>query len=458
MPRMHKPRHHGVVPLRGIDHVPCSVYENQKRRFGRLFPNLPALNLPEDVLKKISDSMTEPKDDPQNDSPSIPAGFTFLGQFIDHDVTLDVVSSLDAQADPTAIENARTPLVELDSVYLQGLEASPYLYNQEEGHEGEMLTGTADNPDDLPRNSQGRALIGDFRNDENTFLSQLQLAFLRFHNAVIRLLRQGKVQCPRQFEDDFREAQRLVRWHYQWIVVNEYLPLIVDGQVLKSIWTEGLKLFDVRTPFMPVEFSVAAFRYGHTQIRSRYDVNEKVRGIEIFAHKEGERGLTSFQPLPKEFVVDWRLFFNFGKGRPQMARRLDTRLASEVQPLPAAVAANPGELALRNMLRAQAFQLPSGEAVACRLGLDPIPARQIGTGQEQNPLWFYILKEAELNKEDKLGAVGGRLVAETLIGLIQCDPLSYLSVAPCWKPCLPTGRDREFAMTDLISLAERFGK
>jgi hypothetical protein len=446
-------KHHGVGTLRGIEHVPCSPFQ-RKERFGRLFPNLPGLSLDQEILLKLANSMEEKSDKPSGDSPTIPAGFTFFGQFVDHDITLDTTSSLERQNDPEAIRNFRTPLLELDSVYGSGPEATPYLYDQE--REGHLLTGNNDgNPEDLPRNKQGVALIGDPRNDENGILSQLQLGFLKFHNVVFELVEKGKLKCTRYFDDDFREAQRLVRWHYQWIVVNEFLPLIIDRKVLRRIW-KGLHCYQWDTePFIPVEFAVAAYRFGHSQVRSKYVVNDKSGKRDLF--RPPASGLTAFEPVPPELVVDWKHFFEIGGSKPQASRKIDTLVAKELFQLPF-IPPDGGRnsLPFRNLLRGESFALPSGEAVACALGVDPLSPRELGIrrfGIEQTPLWFYILKEAECNAEDKLGEVGGTIVGEVFVGMLKGDSQSYLRVAPCWKPCLPAKKKGDFTLADLLVLA-----
>ncbi len=444
-----RPKHHGVASLRGIDHVPCSA-SHQPGRFGRLFGALPALTLERKVLEELAKSMRE--EGGSGGDSDTPAGFTFLGQFIDHDITLDTTSSLDSQSDPAAVRNMRTPTLELDSVYRGGPEADPMLYDQT--REGRLFTGTRENPDDLARNNQGTALIGDPRNDENGLISQLHLGFMRFHNGVMALLEDGKVKGPRYYDDDFREAQRLVRWHYQWIIVNEFLPFIVDRKVLTSIERDGFTIYNRTTPFIPVEFSVAAYRFGHSQVRNSYLVNREVGELNLFRPP----GLTSFGPVPPSNVVDWRHFFEFGKIKPQRSRLIDTKLATELFDLPFVPDSDVPALPMRNLLRGQTFSLPSGEAVACRMGVEPIPTPKFGTGLEQNPLWFYCLREAEINREDRLGEVGGRIVAETLLGLLHTDPNSYVSLAKCWRPTLPTGRDGEFGMSDLLRIAYRHGR
>ncbi|MEM9291685.1 MAG: heme peroxidase family protein [Acidobacteriota bacterium] len=400
--------------------------------------------------------MSEKKDGKNRQSPDVPAGFTFLGQFIDHDITLDTTSSLERQNDPEATRNFRTPVLELDSVYGQGPEASPFLYDQ--AQPGHLLVGNDTNPDDLPRNSQNVALIGDPRNDENGLIAQLHLAFLRFHNKVYDLVKADKVDGLRYYEDDFEEAQRLVRWHYQWIIVHEYLPKIIQQKVLDKVWAQGPKSFHWKIePFMPVEFSVAAFRFGHSQIRSQYQVNDDQPIVDLFPRDPNIPHLSSFAPVPTDLVVDWRHFFDFQTNpKPQLGRRIDTKVAAAVFNLPFVNDGRPS-LPLRNLLRSQSFELPSGEAVAHAFDEIPLTPVQLGTdvlGIEQTPLWFYLLKEAELLPEDRLGPVGGGIVAQTFLGLLKGDSRSYLRVAPGFTPLLPSKTPHDFTIADLITLAE----
>jgi hypothetical protein len=216
-------------------------------------------------------------------NPDLTAGMTFFGQFLDHDVTFDPTSSLERQQDPEAVMNFRTPAPELDSVYGSGPGASPHLYDQSVTGKGikllvEDIPGSAAKSRggvpqfDVPRNAQGTALLGDPRNDENLIVSQLQLAFLKFHNAVVdHVVATTGLANPHEV---FAEAQRLVRWHYQWIVVHEFLPKTVGQPMVDSILTQGRQFYNWRhTPFIPVEFSVCACRFGHSQVRPSYRAN-----------------------------------------------------------------------------------------------------------------------------------------------------------------------------------------
>ncbi len=438
---------HGVYALRD------SYGSQQQGKFGRLFPNLPAHqpNRHDLIALGLKDGpMDEGNSDPRPDSTKIPAGFTFLGQFVDHDITFDPTSSLERQNDPTAVRNFRTPLLELDCVYGSGPGASPYLYDRDDPTK--LLVGTPQNPDDLPRNGQDTALIGDPRNDENLIVSQLQLAFLKLHNAVVDYLRAQGVASQQVFE----EAQRLVRWHYQWIVAHEFLPLTIGRDLVDEILRDGPRYYHPGSrPFIPVEFSVAAYRFGHSQVRAVYKINQRITE-ELF-------DLPFFSPIQPDQVIDWTNFFHIASSNPpQYSRQIDaklTRTLLDLQP-PIVSPDAPAErrsLAVRNLLRGASFNLPSGQTVAKAMGLRPLSDEEleltaIDGFKGAAPLWFYILKEAEVQTGgERLGQVGGRIVGEVLLGLLQADPLSYFNLEPRWQPdpnIAPDGR-----LVDLLKFA-----
>ena len=473
--------HHGQLYLR--DQVPPRSTFYDKGKFGRLFPALPPFatdnpSVRESLLELgkpggIMDAhdVLPPTDpltpNPNNkDNPNQTAGFTFLGQFLDHDLTLDTASSLERQTDPEAISNFRTPLFELDNVYGSGRAASPQLYDQKSPGAAKMLLD-AGFPKDLPRNSQGTAIIGDPRNDENLIVSQLHLAMLKFHNAVLDHVMAHGITNP---NEAFDEAQRLVRWHYQWIIVHEFLPKTVGNTIVKDVLDKGRKFYKWNNdPFIPVEFSVAAYRFGHSQVRPGYIAN--------FAGDNGKpftRHL--FNPLldpeaadpedlrggkraPRRFI-DWPTFFDMGDGRVKPNKRIDTTLSTTLFQLPFTgpnLPGNPSSLAQRNLLRHLTFGLPSGQAIAKAMGIKPLTEDELAPLKpldlhKRTPLWYYILREAEVKKDGKtLGPTGGRIVAEVFLGILQGDRLSYLRQDPEWTPTL--GHKDDFTMVDLLKFA-----
>ncbi|HEV7919284.1 MAG TPA: peroxidase family protein, partial [Thermoanaerobaculia bacterium] len=345
---------------------------------------------------------------------------------------------------------------------------------------------------DLPRNTPeggdpARALIGDPRNDENAIVSQLQGIFLRFHNAVADHL--GGTT-------PFADVQRLVRWHYQYAILHDFLPTIVGPDMVfevlphlksgKSIHVDKpqLRFFHWRNaPFMPVEFSVAAYRFGHSMIRPFYRLNPTVQ-FPIFT-ADGTLDLRAFGQFPPNWAIDWRLFFPIrdsapasGPERVQPAYKIDTSLVNPLGKLPDNVAKDIKSLAHRNLLRGLRMGLPSGQTVARHMGFAPIPddKLRIGKATEEDaagnptlvslspqfkdnaPLWYYVLAEAQqaFKKDDTpihLGRVGGRIVTEVFAGLLLGDKHSYLAQDPEWRPLKAFRRKEKFGIAELILAA-----
>jgi hypothetical protein len=450
---------HGTEP-RGYRPPPLSrLHEG---RFGRLFRNLePAPALPPADRKALADSMRDP-DPPggDGDNPGIPAGYTYFGQFVDHDITFDPESSLQQQNDPDALVDFRTPRFDLDSVYGSGPEDEPFQYDRDEPET--FLIGNSKGQADLPRNEQGTALIGDPRNDENIIVRGLQLVFLQLHNKLYSQVAADDAIPP---ERRFLETQQRVRWHYQWVVVDDFLRLLVGDELLTQLFhldaAGGKPEFELdyytpkKNPYMPVEFSVAAFRFGHSQVRPAYDLNETVTDKPIFepGDEVGEFGdLRGFRALPDWWTVDWRLFLPIDGSAPQPSRRIDARLSGGLFDLPNVPPDQPQSLPERNLLRGESFGLPSGQDVAKRLCVTPLTGQQL-EAPEPTPLWFYILKESELEGGTKLGPVGARIVAEVLLGLLELDPKAWVNVDPTWRPTIPAANPPAFTLGDLVKFA-----
>jgi len=500
------PLRHSATP-RGLDATRSRLSQG---RFGRMFRNLPpAVFGPNDAdnlanLRALADKMTatpDPaKDGPDGEESGIPALYTYLGQFIDHDITFDPVSLLTKAQDPDGLVDFRTPALDLDNVYGRGPGDQPYLY-QSDGmsfHLGDVLQGQGiADANDLPRFG-GRALIGDPRNDENSIVSQLQGLFLRFHNRMVQ-------------DNDgvgFEDLQQRVRFHYQYMVLNDFLPRIVGAPVLAALKTAGhydqakLKYYHWDNfPFMPVEFSVAAYRLGHSMIRPGYRLNDADDMLlPIFPTPDQPVGLTGFQTMASGRAIDWGRFIDLdtrpyggdgqdadNRSRLQFAYRIDPSLVNPLGALPPAVASDPASLGRRNLERGWRLGLPSGQAVARAMNLTPLPDAQILIGKAVDvqdpgvvptpiaqiangafakncPLWTYILAEAAAHKAaipipatggpatvntPQLGPVGGRIVAEVMVGMMFGDPASMLSLDPQWKPV--TGPD--FALKDFVAYA-----
>lgn len=453
--------------------VEASRSESFQGAYGRIGPKAdpwqPSLEdgqTLEDALLKIADRMTEAPSVPpeanertrleaviREGGSRIPAGYTYFGQFIDHDVTFDPASSQMRHRDPSGARNFRTPRLDLDSVYGRGPEDQPYLYDQRDGEQGKLIIGKVEGSElrDLPRNdrAQGRALIGDPRNDENAIVSQLHLAFLLAHNTLVeRAKERGK---PKPFE----AACRTLRFLYQYVVWHDFLARVTTEAVRRralqpagSGWTLGFdKLYDwERQQFMPVEFSAAAYRFGHSMVRNEYRTNA-LRGAFEFVPLFDPRNrddLRGRRPMTKDNVIQWGWFLDMGLpqaelGFPQQARRIDTKLASALARLPQESAPR-NVLAFRNLERSTSFALPTGTAMAKAVaktypdsGIAPMRL-----DDEPDALWYYILLEAERTSDpgdrSRLGPLGSAIVCATFASLLKSDPDSYLNAGTPWTP------------------------
>jgi len=424
-------------------------------KFGRLFPELPYHDVSGEALLRYGaaggplECHAEIQGGRNEENPRIAAGWPFFGQFIAHDITHDR-SPLQDSEDINALHNFRKPRLDLECVYGAGPVGQPYLYDVHDPDK--LLIGRGESAsDDLPRNQQGLALVGDARNDTHLFISQLHLAFLHFHNRVVDRIRAAGAKPGEVFE----RATRMVRWHYQWIVMHEFLPLSVGDDLVNELLESGPKLcrFEGR-PYIPVEFSDGAYRFGHAQIRDAYDVNERLRGIPIFPSLVG---ICSVTPERK---VDWKLLFDIDSATPpQPSRRIRPQLVTPLMRLPETLVGQTlrpefSSLAARDLYRGHAVKLPSGEAIARALGPNP-RATQLRTTDatwSETPLWLYVLAEAEAQHNGEyLGDVGGRIVAEVLFELLRHDRTSFLS-APDWRPDL-LDHSGEFGIAKLLKFA-----
>ena len=462
--------HHGVTKARGCSHAAVST-------FSKLFPTLPGVVVtePDAALLGGPGGLMHDFDGKSNDC-DIPAGYIFFAQFIDHDVTLDATSDLrsdpndpdpDKRIDVDTLPNIRSASLDLDCVYGFGPEGSPHIYD------GDRPGRLAISPNgyDLARSPSGAALIGDPRNDENIFVSQLQLLFHRFHNKLYneRVYQENKSEPFNRFE----EAQKQTRYHYQWLVLFDFLKRLCDPQVYR--FTTDLLLSNQpdqhpRFPLiyrpnahnkltMPVEFSVAAYRVGHTMVRSVYAANGSNLDVELFDPRFGTEGFTA---LPSELEVDWRYLLEVDDCiRPRMSKAIDPLLADEIQNLPVVNSNNPNDraLAFRNLLRGNAMGLASGQAVAGALvnagypiQVPPTVDLQLGNLpsalQDNTPLFYYILQESKVNNNgQRLGPVGSAILMEVFGGMLTfCD--SFLKEEEEWNPDPCVSREKRLLWPD----------
>jgi hypothetical protein len=424
-------------------------------RFGKMFRRLdPLAPLDPGVLANLAESMREAAEvqppggwssggatPAGGDNVAIPSAYTYLGQFVDHDITFDTQSQVDRLNDPDALVSFRSPRFDLDSVYGSGPADEPFQYAADGMHL--LLEPNVRGEMDLPRTSVGIALIGDPRNDENVIVSQLQVVFIRLHNKFLDMvLGEGQLTGDAAFS----EAQRRTRWHYQWVVARDFVRLIVGDDTYSKLWqvdADGLpdirrRFYKPKTaPYIPVEFSGAAYRFGHSQVRELYDLSAQVPGRPIFVPGDqvGELDdLRGRRPLPAGWTIDWKLFLEIDGSSPQPSRLIDGKLSPGLFDLPGPA----GGLAAANLRRGEALGLPSGQDVARFLGAQPVPMAPFGA-PEPTPLWFYLLAEAASGPGGgvHLGPVGGRIVGEVLLGLLDADKQSWINVEPGWEPQPP---------------------
>ena len=480
-------------------------------RFGRMFPRLRPfatanpqvraallqmgraggmMDAKDDLTKSPAELITNlalSANNPNN--PNHTAGTTFMGQFLDHDMTFDQTSRLGIPTEPRRSPNARNPTLQLDSVYGLGPRGSPQLYNPADRAKLRIESGGLF--EDVPRDTNKVAIISDPRNDENLMISGLQAAFIKFHNRAVDYVRQQGTSSHRDPDEDgdddnrhsiegvFQRARRLTVWHYQWMIVHEFLPQIIGQPLADEIMNHGARFFrpEDGEGFIPVEFSAAAYRFGHSLIRPSYRANMAGDNGKPFfgmVFSPGQSGVPDPSDMsggaraPRRFI-GWQTFFNFGDGQVKPNKIIDTRLSTPLFNLPTPIIfgfenGQPTLLPQRNLLRHLTFQLPSGQAIAREMGVPLLSAgdlsdlQGLGVGFETStPLFFYILREAHIMTSGlTLGPVGGRIVGEVFAGMLMSDDESYLSVNRNWRPTLPTRGGSvtgNFRMIDFLTFA-----
>lgn len=511
-----------LAPTTGLSSVlsflPDQLSMNPTSYFGRMFQPGPGGKPGSPIETALEELGTAMKDKTEHRG-SITAGYTYLGQFIDHDLTFDVTPLEEAVPEMDRTPNFRTPFLDLDHVYGGGPNVSAFLYDHgsDRGKErfliGETSLKTLDgqtldkrkfkaSPDDLPRNRQGIALVGDPRQDENLILAQLHVAFLKLHNKVIAC--PDLLKCSPHYLagpngsklTEFQAARRLVTWHYQWIVRKDYLDQILDPKVFDHVDADGFKPIQLGAPGdfrIPIEFSVAAFRFGHSMVRDSYSYNahqaEKRLSLMCLLALTGpgdkipcpEFPRVKGVPfaLPANLVIEWRRFFMRAQANQggstfpglDVSELVDTQIAQGLHSPPnqaglpiqttnlfSAAVANKATkqlpLPVKTLWRGSRVGLPTGQDVVkeimARLGtqlcqklgivsLEPAELtnnpRDAAILQKygfdtKTPLWYYLLKESELRHSGhRLGPVGSLIVGNVIIGALYADPNSYVTVA-----------------------------
>lgn len=509
---------------------PSTVEELRRFRFSRLGPK----GAPTDDATRtaLATAVTANGAQPDSSTPAVPAGFTYLGQFVDHDLTLDrTAAQLGQDVTVDELIQGRSPALDLDSLYGRG-PADPHdrIFYAGDGVKLRMgRTSATTFPDnrvnvelegfDLPRAGTGAThadrrlpLIPETRNDENLAVAQTHLAFMRFHNQVVDEL--AITGMPGRLL--FAAAREQVVRHYQWMLRTDLLPRIVDPAIVTDVFTHGRRFFEAPGhghgqhglhPTMPIEFSVAAYRLGHSMIRGAYQWNRVfnstgpggiasllllftftgVSGTFTPGSNLDDPGAGTVERLPTNWIADFRRLYDFTEagradlvpppaaGGGNVTRRIDTLLANPLAHLPKGTFGGRGttppdiqlNLAFRNLTRANMVQLATGQQMAHLFGARPLTAEAILNGNggasletlsdEQKtavttdtPLWFYILREAEMNG-GRLAEVGGRIVAEVFHRAMEGSRTSIVR-EPFWRPSF--GPDAHtFRMTDLLLFA-----
>lgn len=447
-------------------------------------------------LIKLGETMALPVPDPA-DFPtvsSIPSFFTYFGQFIDHDMTVrtdrDTTVSIIKDADriepiePDHVKaqliNGRRPFLDLDSLYGDG----PALAGRSaDAPTGTILSGTgsdkfyADNlrfnqngntplSRDIPRNPNNSALVADERNSENTNIAQVHAIFLSLHNKIA-----GQLSLADDVET-FIRARQLTRWTYQYIVLNQYLMTVCDRGVALDTLVNGPRFLGSGAGrpalFMPLEFSVAGFRIGHSMIRPQYNLGPNGQSLtdiqDILFPAQNPSNFTG-NHLNPELTVNWNLFVKGGQTDHPLfnfAQKLDPFLAKGLFNLPEnerLMSPVLRHLAISNLLRGYSLSIPTGQALCAAFEISPLSSSQMLKAAQQfpseepnpeshcckepvtmantlrdygflkrTPLWFYLLMEAHLQTGgESLGELGSRIMCETIIALIKEDPNSVLN-------------------------------
>ncbi len=431
----------------------------------------------------IADASVNGNNPPTNpDNPTHTAGVTFFGQFMDLDITFDARSTLGVPTDPYNTLNAHPAAFDLDTVYGLGPFTTPQYYEKDDPVKLRIESGGIF--EDLPRNADVMPIVPDPRTDQNLMLSGLHCAFILFHNRVVDYVRQteGLIDQPAIFA----EARRLVLWHYHWLILNEFLPLFVGTAMVDEVLSRGRRFYrpDLGLATMPVEFQAACFRVGHTMVRPSYRAN--LRGDQgkpffgfIFDPALGDFSSTpGLDPndlrggfrAPRRFI-GWQTFFDFKDGDVKRNKQIDAKISTPLFTLPlGAIASHKPPIALmqRNLLRHITWSMPSGQAIARKMGVDVLSAADLEELttydmelEKNTPLFYYMLKESALVPNTDvgqntggfhLGPVGGRIVAEVVIGLLQADPASYVVQQPGWTPTLQNPGPG-FRMTDFLKFS-----
>jgi Animal haem peroxidase len=463
--------------------------DNDFGRFGRMFPGLRGPTFDEDLLADLARSMV--KDDAGKDfgvgdgdeNPDLPSAYTYFGQFVDHDITLDLTGLGEQEADPSAVENFRSARLDLDCVYGHGLGSSRFLYDADAmtfrisaSNIAPTKPGKVQTKFDLFRSPVGTALIGDHRNDENTIVAQIQQAFISCHNKIMTST--NIMDASVTGYERFRKTVVTVRHHYQWIVLKDYLARICDPDIYGAMVPTQMgskprvRHYDATGatyPYIPVEFAGAAYRFGHSMVRPSYALNseagtkpelpqdprkERTR-IPIFDMVTGKEDLRGFKPINPARGIDWGYFLDLpgtpptgvaaGTKLTQPAYRMDSLLVDPLADLPdhqGQSVKRRRSLPFLNLLRGSMMQLPTAEQVAGELAM---PTGGLGAFPLLSPkdIWSYGSKHMD---PSKITEPDDKKLVKDLIAKRKTLGTKFAGHTPLWYYVL---REAEFnSVTD----------
>lgn len=419
-------------------------YQYQTADYQKLFPELPPLQLSDDELWELSCLMLEHGH--CRDSKTTSNGEATFGQLLAHDMTFENVSNFKKSFYPKALSNTRSIGLDLDSMY--GLKSETFYYQKKQT--SKLLLKKRQDEEckytwyDLPRNHENVAIVPDFRDDESLIVSRIHVLFMQFHNTYIDCFLKDLSAA-----EQYQEARLRVIWFYHWLIVHHYLYKMLDPTICDEILEQGAQFYKDPT-YLPLEFSGAAFRLGHSQSRELSQINEYMK-LGIF-----EQG--SFDKA--DVYVDWTYLFDCGDGNVEYAKKIDTKIAKAFHNIPFLrneENVRNRSLVFRNLKRGVVYGLPSGESVAKRMCLEPLDIPETEKlCLKGTPLWFYILKEAEIMHDgEHLGPVGSRIMGEVFFSILKCDPNSYLVQHPKWEPNGLGNEKGVFGFKELINFIEQ---
>lgn len=408
----------------------------------------------------------------------INSGYTYFGQFLHHDLTEDSSSLAEAQQlEPEQIENLQQPRFNLGNLYGSGPFRGPHtrLYEPGDvrlriGPELAVADGSARSFDLACENDE--LVTADRRAGENVILRQMTAVFAKLHNTAVE---QWRPRLP-DLHQLFARACLQTSWQFQRLIYDDYLPRVLDPGVYRQVFSENSPRVQWEEFSIPVEFSAAAMRFGHSMVRPQYFLSRQSRDLTLLEIANRARDA---RPLEPEWEIEWGQFFQNASVNSQAitVRPLDAKITAALHhlPLPALHVFNLGaptaadgtlNLPLLTLLRGAALNLPSGQEVARALGEPLLTEDELTcdcagapTAQgevlrergmlEETPLFFYILKESEVRAcGNRLGRTGSWIVAEVFHAARRFDPESYINhpaaarELPVWE--LACGRATTF--------------